>query len=50
MGAIPLVHGERLVGIATQTDMMQALLAVLKTSSGGPQTASMQLGGFAVTL
>jgi acetoin utilization protein AcuB len=31
VGAIPIVEGERLVGIVTQTDMMQAFLAVLES-------------------
>ncbi len=30
VGAIPVVEGERVVGIVTQTDMMQAFLAVLE--------------------
>lgn len=30
VGAIPVVEGERLVGIVTQTDMMQAFLEVLE--------------------
>jgi acetoin utilization protein AcuB len=32
VGAIPVVDGERLVGIVTQTDMMHAFLKVLKES------------------
>jgi acetoin utilization protein AcuB len=31
VGAIPVVEGERVVGIVTQTDMMQAFLAVLES-------------------
>jgi acetoin utilization protein AcuB len=31
VGAIPVVDSERLVGIVTQTDMMQAFLAVLES-------------------
>jgi acetoin utilization protein AcuB len=31
VGAIPIVEGDRLVGIVTQTDMMQAFLAVLES-------------------
>ena len=30
VGAIPVVEGERVVGIVTQTDMMRAFLAVLE--------------------
>ena len=30
VGAIPVVEGERVVGIVTQTDMMQAFLAMLE--------------------
>jgi acetoin utilization protein AcuB len=33
VGAIPVVEGERLVGIVTQTDMMQAFLQVLESQS-----------------
>ena len=31
VGAIPVVDGERLVGIVTQTDMMEAFLALLES-------------------
>ena len=31
VGAIPVVENERVVGIVTQTDMMQAFLAVLES-------------------
>ena len=31
VGAIPVVEGERVVGIVTQTDMMQAFLAALES-------------------
>jgi acetoin utilization protein AcuB len=33
VGAIPVVEGERLVGIVTQTDMMHAFLEVLESQS-----------------
>jgi acetoin utilization protein AcuB len=38
IGALPVVEGERLVGIVTRSDLLEALVALVESRAAGPES------------